>query len=54
MVIALIPSLGHWDDASGVGTDRRDGLKRWCGDRRVVEGGVFHGGGGVHCEVLGF
>ena len=47
MVAALILSLGHKDDAPGAGTDRKAGLKRWCGDQRVVEGGVFGGGGGV-------
>ena len=47
MVTALILSLGHKDDASGAGIDRKAGLKRWCGDQRVIEGGVFGGGGGV-------
>ena len=32
MVAALILSLGHKDDAPGAGTDRKAGLKRWCGD----------------------
>ena len=47
MVAALILSLGHKDDAPGAGTDRKAGLKRRCGDWRVVEGGVFGSDGGV-------
>ena len=51
MVAALILSLGHKDDAPGAGTDRKAGLKRRCGDRRVIKGGVFGDGGGVDGAV---
>ena len=53
MVAALILSLGHKDDAPGAGTDRKAGLKRRCGDQRVVEGGVFGDGCGVDRAVDG-